>query len=87
MAARGRSADEFTRALAFRFDAFGDEVGELRRFGVGRGRVPRVAQHARQIPEVLGLAVAIVQAREDPQHLDVPLQSDEIEPIDELGLR
>src|SRR6202041_2095009 len=70
----------------FWLDTPGDELGKLRRFGVGAGRFPRIAQHPRQILEVLLLAVPVEQAREYPEDLDVPLQSHQIEPADEFRL-
>ena len=62
----------------------GDVTRELRGLGVERGGLARIREHARQILEISRLAVAIEQARENAQHLDVPLQPHEIEPSHEL---
>src|SRR4029077_20972856 len=74
------------RAGEFRFNTLRDERGELSRLGVQRRGLPRVAQHPRQVFEVLDLAVAIIQARKDSEHLDVPLQSHQVEAANELLL-
>ena len=60
--------------------------GKLRQLGIPRTRIPHILERQWQIPQVPRLAVAIPQARKNPEHLDVPLHSDQIEPAQELAI-
>src|SRR5258707_1250541 len=73
------------RPRKLRVDARDNELGKGRGLGVTCRRVAGIIEHARQIEKILRLAVPIEQARENPQHLDVPLQSGQIEPAQKLG--
>ena len=44
----------------------------------------QVVHHQRHVLQVAVLAVAVIQAREDAQYLDVALQADQVEPAQEL---
>src|SRR5690349_10348797 len=57
-----------------------DEPPERGEFGIQRDHLAHVLQRARQVCEIAALAIAPEQPREYSQHLDVPLQSNEIEP-------
>ena len=70
------------RALKLRFDALGDELREFRRLRIAALPLRGCSSSTRgRSFRYCGLAVAIVQAGKNPQDLDVPLQSDEIETI------
>ncbi len=51
---------------------------------VARAGLAHVVERARQVGQVAGLAVAVPQAAEDAEHLEVPLHADEVEPAQEL---
>src|SRR3954464_14356958 len=59
------------RSLAFQFV---QQTGQRSKRGVALADVPGVADEPRRIGQVLGLAVAIVDAREDAEHLEMALQ-------------
>ena len=55
-------------------------------FRVTLGNFDDVAIHARQIAQIAMLAVAIMQAAKNAEHLDVPLHAGEIEPAQKARL-
>src|SRR5262249_57035219 len=59
-------------------DALLEKAPERAELGVVRAGLAHVVEHARQIAEVARLAVAVPEAAEDAEHLDVPLHADEI---------
>ena len=56
-----------------------------RRRRVARRDLVRVGEEARQVGAVRGLAVAVLQAREDAEHLQVALQADPFDAAPELA--
>src|SRR5437879_5871514 len=52
---------------------------------VARDRAAHVADEARRVAEVIRLAVAVVQAREDPEHLEVALHAHPFDVAPEIG--
>jgi hypothetical protein len=60
------------------------EIPQIPRFPVGRGGGLGIGEHSRQVAQILRLAVAIKEPAENPEHLDVPLQTHEVEPAQEL---
>jgi hypothetical protein len=52
---------------------------------MSRQHLVEVGQEARRVGEVLRLAVAMVQAREDPQYFQVALHADEVGVVAEPG--
>src|SRR5712691_9072255 len=61
-----------------------EEPGERGECGVALGHCARIAEEARRILEIFWLAVAIVDAREDTEDLEVALQSHPLERAPEL---
>jgi len=80
---RGRAR---VRAGQLRHDALLEHAGKLRKLRVTPARIAHIFECQRQITQVPGLAVPVPQARKYPEHLDVPLQSDQIEPPQELAI-
>src|SRR6188768_2607103 len=60
------------------------QIAEGRELRVLRHGFPHVLKSTRQIGQVAALAVAPEQPCENTQHLDVALQTDEVEPAQEL---
>src|SRR5689334_13713313 len=63
-----------------------DQRVKVRKLRVASAGVAHVLERQRQILQITWLAIPIPQAREDPQHLDVALQADQIKPAQELAL-
>src|ERR1700730_10082322 len=76
-------AEHCLRSEKCRVDALRQEFRKLGSFRVSRRGGPRVVEDPRQILEIAGLAVAIIEARKNAEYLDVPLQSHEVEPTNE----
>src|SRR4051794_29409148 len=62
-----------------------EQPRERRELAVSADHGTGVAEEARRVGEILGLAVAVVQAREDAHHLEVTLQSHPLERAPELA--
>src|SRR5256885_13897605 len=67
-------------ARQLRDDPLLEKASESCELRVARAGVTHIFERARQVGQVARLAVAIPQAAEDPEHLDVALHADEIEP-------
>ena len=61
-----------------------DPSAEAGQFIVAMRRIAHVFERPRQIGEIAALAVALPETREDAEHLDVPLQPDQVEPAQKL---
>ncbi len=61
-----------------------EKLGEPRKLRIQPAGLAHVVERQRQIAQVARLAVPVPEAREDAEHLDVPLHADEIEPAQEL---
>src|SRR4029079_1821491 len=57
---------------------------ELHELRISPAGITHVLEHQRQVTEIAGLAVAVPQAAEDAEHLDVSLHADHVEPAQEL---
>src|SRR5689334_14454730 len=62
-----------------------DNARHRRQLRVKRARGAHVVERERQVVEISRLAVAIPEPREDPEHLEMPLHADEIEPAQKLA--
>src|SRR5690606_20388361 len=56
------------------------QVGKLGQLGIAACDVQAVAPDQRKIGEIASLAIPIPEAAENAEHLDVPLQADQLEP-------
>src|SRR5437764_887527 len=74
----GASAIERSTALT-------PELALSTKASVARRDLVRIGEEARQVGAVGGLAVAVLQAREDAEHLQVALQADPFDAAPELA--
>src|SRR5512138_650090 len=85
---RSRSPRPAARSIAFiarSFLYFVQQAQERRELAIALRHVTRVAEEARRVAEILRLAVAVVDAREDAEHLEVALQAHPFERAPELA--
>src|SRR5882762_1573353 len=78
-------SDTRIRVRQLRNDTMLQKPRELSELRVPSASVTYVLECQRKVTQVAGLAIPIPQPRKDPEHFDMPLHADEIEPAQKLA--